>query len=141
MNKMKKQILSVATLCIMFLAINTTKASESTENNFISVNHDDKETDSFKVYGNCGMCEKTIEGALKGVKGVEKADWNKETKMIEVVYHTHDISLDDIKKKIAAVGYDTEEYRASEKVYNDLPGCCQYERPEAKEDDHSGHNH
>jgi copper chaperone CopZ len=137
---MKKQILSVATLCIMFLAINTTNASESTENNFISVNHDDKETDLFKVYGNCGMCEKTIEGALKGVKGVEKADWNKETKMIEVVYHTHDISLDEIKKKIADVGYDTEEYRASEKVYNNLPGCCQYERPEDKED-HSGHNH
>ena len=101
----------------------------------------DSETETFKVYGNCGMCEKTIEGSLKDVNGIEKADWNKETKMIEVVYHTHDISLDEIKKKIADVGYDTEEYRASEKVYNNLPGCCQYERPEAKEEDHSDHNH
>lgn len=99
-------------------------------------------TETFKVYGNCGMCEKTIEGSLKGVKGIEKADWNKDTKMMEVVYHTHDISLDEIKKKIAAVGYDTEEYRATDKAYNNLAGCCHYERPEnKKEEDHSGHKH
>lgn len=142
MNKMKKLILSVAIVSVMIVNANESKAFKSVESNLTSVNHDDKKTDTFKVYGNCGMCEKTIEGALKGVKGVEKADWNKETKMIEVVYHTHDISLDEIKKKITDVGYDTEEYRASEKVYNNLPGCCQYERPEDKKgEDHSGHKH
>lgn len=139
---MKKIILSTAILSVMLLNTNNSKTFASVENNAITLNHDDKKTDTFKVYGNCGMCEKTIEGALKGVKGIDKADWNKETKMMEVVYHTNDISLDDIKKKIAEVGYDTEEHRASEKVYNNLPGCCQYERPEAKkEEDHSGHNH
>ena len=127
---MKKLILSVTTLSITLLAANNLNAFTLTENNSITVKHDDKKTDRFKVYGNCGMCEKTIEGSLNGVKGVEKADWDKETKMMEVVYHTHDISLDDIKKKIAEVGYDTKEHRASEKVYNNLPGCCQYERPE-----------
>ena len=30
-----------------------------------------QKTVTFKVYGNCGMCERRIEGALKGVKGVE----------------------------------------------------------------------
>lgn len=138
---MKKIILSVLTLSSVLVCTNSLKAFTSVEKAIV-INHDDKKTDTFKVYGNCGMCEKTIEGALKGVKGIDKADWNKETKMMEVVYHTHDISLDDIKKKIAEVGYDTEEHRASEKVYNNLPGCCQYERPEAKkEEDHSGHNH
>jgi len=138
---MKKIILSVLTLSSMLVGTNSSKAFTSIENITV-INHDDKKTDTFKVYGNCGMCEKTIEGALKNIKGIDRADWDKETKIMEVVYHTHDISLDDIKKKIAEVGYDTEEYRASEKVYNNLPGCCQYERPEAKkEEDHSGHNH
>lgn len=129
---MKKIILNIATLGIMLVAVNSSKAFIPNEHNFISINHDDKETATFKVYGNCGMCEKTIEGALKDVKGIEKADWNKETKMIEVVYHSHDISLDEIKKKITAVGYDTEEHRATKKAYSNLPSCCQYERPEAK---------
>ena len=137
---MKKIILSVLTLSSVLVCTNSSKAFTSNENAIV-INHDDKKTDTFKVYGNCGMCEKTIEGALKGVKGIDKADWNKETKMIEVVYHTHDISLDDIKKKIAAVGYDTEEYRATDKAYNNLAGCCQYERPKAKKEDHTGHKH
>jgi len=107
-------------------------ASTKIESSVTINKHDDKETATFKVYGNCGMCEKTIEAALKDVKGVEKADWNKETKMIEVVYHTHDISLDEVKKKIAAVGYDTEEHRATKKAYSNLHGCCQYVRPEGK---------
>jgi copper chaperone CopZ len=138
---MKKLILSVTVLSTIILTANTVVAAVVVDHSIITSKHDDKKTDTFKVYGNCGMCEKTIEGALKGVKGIDKADWNKETKMIDVVYHTHDISLDDIKKKIAEVGYDTEEHRASEKVYNNLPGCCQYERPETMNEDHSGHNH
>lgn len=139
---MKKVILSAAVLSTVMLTTNAVGAVLKLENSTIISKHDDKKNDSFKVYGNCGMCEKTIEGALEGIKGIDKADWNKETKMMDVVYHTHDISLDDIKKKIAAVGYDTEEYRASEKTYNNLPGCCQYERPKTKKgEDHSGHNH
>lgn len=94
-----------------------------------SVKHNDKVTETFKVYGNCGMCERTIEGALTNVKGIDKADWNRETKMMEVTFHEHEITLDEIKKKIAAVGYDTKEYKSTDKVYNALPGCCQYERP------------
>ena len=38
------------------------------------------------------------------------------------------ISTDDIQKKIAAVWVDTEKYSADDEVYNELPGCCLYER-------------
>ena len=82
------------------------------------------------MYGNCGMCKATIEGALKDVKGIEKAEWDIEAKMMYVTYDKKLISLDDIKKKIAAVGYDTDKFRASDETYGELPGCCQYERPE-----------
>lgn len=130
---MKKLILSISVLSVMLLSTTLVNASTiPTSKSSINVNHDDEKTDSFKVYGNCGMCKKTIEGALKGVNGVDKAIWNNETKMMEVVYHTHHISLEQIKKKIAEVGYDTEEFRSTDKTYKSLPGCCQYERPEAK---------
>ncbi len=103
---------------------------------------DQTKSAAFKVYGNCGMCKMAIEGSLKNVKGIEKADWNKETKMIEVTYNPKVISLKEIKKKIASVGYDTDEFKASDKSYNALPGCCQYERPaDSGVDNHDGHNH
>jgi Cu(I)/Ag(I) efflux system membrane fusion protein len=27
---------------------------------------------------------------------------------------------------VAKAGHDTEKYKATDKVYNDLPGCCKY---------------
>lgn len=85
------------------------------------------QTETFKVWGNCGMCEKTIEKSLK-INGVSSADWNKETKMITAVFNPNKITLQAIHKKIASVGYDTQLETASEEVYNNLHGCCQYER-------------
>lgn len=96
-------------------------------------------TETFKVYGNCGMCEKTIEGSLKGVDGISKADWNRETKMMEVVFDKSKISIKEIKKKIAGVGYDTDTYKATDDSYNALPGCCQYERSSG-EKNHNNHS-
>jgi copper chaperone CopZ len=97
--------------------------------NKTSIMHDDSKTETFKVYGNCGMCKKTIEGSLSSVEGVSSAIWNSDTKMLKVTFDAHEISLDEIKQKIAAVGYDTDKFRAPDKVYNGLMGCCQYERP------------
>ena len=82
---------------------------------------------TFKVWGNCEMCKETIEGSLK-VDGITKADWNVETKEITVSYDDKKISLDQIQKNIASVGYDNEKYKGDEKAYGELPGCCQYDR-------------
>ena len=84
-------------------------------------------TSTFKVWGNCDMCKETIEGSLKA-DGIAKADWNTETKMITVAYDDKKISLDQIQKNIASVGYDNEKYKGDEKAYAELPGCCQYDR-------------
>lgn len=88
------------------------------------------ETEKFTVYGNCGMCERTIENSLKDVEGISKGDWDRETDIMTIVFNPEKISLDDIKQKIADVGYDSDTHRAKDEVYNSLPGCCQYERPE-----------
>ncbi len=86
------------------------------------------ETATFKVYGNCGMCKNRIESSLKGINGVTNADWDVKTKALTVTYNPHVISLDDIHKKVASVGHDTDKIKADDKTYEALMGCCQYER-------------
>ena len=85
-------------------------------------------TEKFKVYGNCGMCESRIEKAVNALKGVKSADWDSETKMIEVKFDESKIKLEEIHKAIAKVGHDTDLAKADDKVYNGLHGCCKYER-------------
>ena len=89
-------------------------------------------TEKVKVYGECGMCKARIEKAAKAIEGVTKADWDTETKILEVSYDEAKTSIDKIEIAIAKVGHDSDSYRADDEVYNNLPGCCKYERPEKK---------
>ncbi|MDX2195405.1 MAG: heavy-metal-associated domain-containing protein [Cytophagales bacterium] len=82
----------------------------------------------FKVWGNCEMCKKRIEGSLKGKSGIKSASWNEDSKMMQVNYDDSKLKEDDIHNSIAKAGYDTEKVKADEKAYNKLPECCQYER-------------
>ncbi len=87
-------------------------------------------TETVKIYGNCGMCETTIEKA-GNLKKVAQVDWDKDTKMATLTYDSTKTSQDEILKRIALAGYDSEKFLAPEAAYNSLAGCCQYER-EAK---------
>ena len=84
-------------------------------------------TSTFKVWGNCEMCKETIESSLK-VDGITKADWNTESKIMTIAYDDKKITLDQIQKNIASVGYDNETYKGDDAVYKALPECCQYDR-------------
>lgn len=101
------------------------------------------ETKEFKVYGNCGMCESRIEKATKSVEGVTMADWDKESKMMKVTFDSETTNIHKVHMAIAKVGHDTEMHKADDKVYAALPGCCLYDRPEAKIkiDEHKNHKH
>lgn len=83
---------------------------------------------SFKVSGNCGMCEKTIETAAKAVEGVTNADWNKESKKMIVSFDTEKTNLDAVHKAIAKSGYDTDKVKAENNIYSKLPSCCKYRK-------------
>jgi copper chaperone CopZ len=85
--------------------------------------------ESVKIYGNCGMCEKTIEKAAFQ-KGKAKADWNKDTKIAQLTFDSTQTTAAEILQRIAAAGYDSEKYRAPDAVYANLHGCCQYDRPQ-----------
>jgi len=89
-------------------------------------------TTTFKVYGVCGMCKRTIEGALADVQGVNSASWDLGSKMLTVAYDDKSVKLDDIKAKVADAGYDSDTHRATKEAYNALHACCQYERPTGK---------
>ena len=85
-------------------------------------------TEKFEVKGNCGMCEKRIEKAAKAVEGVTAADWNQETKMLEVSFDESKTTGHKVQMAIAKVGHDTPMHKATDEVYNELPGCCKYDR-------------
>ena len=84
-------------------------------------------TDSVKVSGNCGMCKKRIEAAAQ-VNGVTTAEWNAKTKMLTLNYDSKKINVADVQRKLADVGHDTPNFKASEAVYDKLPACCKYDR-------------
>jgi copper chaperone CopZ len=73
------------------------------------------------------MCKKTIENSLD-VKGVKSANWNVDSKIIEIVYQADKVTEDQLHDFIAASGYDTEKKKGSDKAYKALPECCQYSR-------------
>lgn len=85
--------------------------------------------ENIKVWGNCGMCKKTIESAAKSA-GATSADWNDETKIMQVSF-TSNSGSDKIQQAIAAAGYDTEKFTADQKAYDKLHSCCQYDRKSA----------
>lgn len=48
--------------------------------------------------------------------------------MIKLTYNPDNAKVEKVHKAIALVGHDTKKATASDKVYANLPGCCQYER-------------
>lgn len=84
-------------------------------------------TEKFKVFGNCGMCKNRIEKALK-TEGVRYAVWDQTTKIVTVKFNPEIVTLETLHQKCADVGHDTEKVKAKKEVYENLHGCCLYER-------------
>lgn len=84
-------------------------------------------TETIKVAGECGTCKKKIEKAAK-TAGASYAVWDVDSKVLTVKYNSASSNTAKIEKAVAAVGYDTPDYKATEKAYNNLDGCCKYER-------------
>ncbi len=84
-------------------------------------------TETVKIYGNCGMCKTKIETAGT-LKKVAKVEWNQDTNMAVLTYDASKTSQDEILKRIALVGYDSDKFLAPDATYDALHECCQYER-------------
>jgi copper chaperone CopZ len=88
---------------------------------------DNSKTSTVKIYGNCGMCESTIEKA-GNVKKVVTVEWNKDSKMATLTYDSVKTNQDEILRRVALAGYDSEHFFAPDEAYAKLPACCHYER-------------
>lgn len=84
-------------------------------------------TETIKVAGECGTCKKKIETAAKKA-GATFASWDADSKELTVTYNSTSSNTAKIEKTIAAAGYDTQDFKASEKAYKKLDDCCQYDR-------------
>jgi copper chaperone CopZ len=115
-KKMKTKVLSLVTMFLLGSMVVFAKGK----------------TEKFLVNGKCEMCEKRIEMAALSDKGVSKADWNKETKEINVVFDETKTSVQKINEAVALVGHDTKTVKAPDEVYNKLPDCCKYDRADLK---------
>ncbi len=83
--------------------------------------------ETIKVWGNCGMCKTTIEKAAKK-GGAKTANWNEDSKELLVTYAVNKTSSVKIQQAIAKSGYDTQDFTAIQTAYNNLHGCCKYDR-------------
>src|SRR5690606_23812361 len=84
-------------------------------------------TETAKVNGNCGMCKRTIEKAGKA-KNETKVNWHTTNQRASITYDAEKTNIASVLRRIAQVGYDNEKNLAPDKIYQNLHGCCQYER-------------
>ncbi|CAM3783373.1 cation transporter [Flavobacterium gelidilacus] len=112
---MKKSLLKVMLAIVVLLSTTMNAQIKNTK------------TEEVKISGNCGMCKKTIEKA-GNIKDIASVDWNKETKIATLIYDAKKTNQEEILKRIASAGYDSEKISAPDAIYNNLPGCCQYDR-------------
>ncbi len=89
----------------------------------------ENKSDTFTVKGgNCDECKVHIEKLALAVPGVSIVDWNKESKVLQVVFDDTKTNVDSIEKAIAKGGYDTPSHKANDEAYNELSECCKYKR-------------
>lgn len=97
-------------------------------------------TETVKISGNCDMCKSTIE-KTGNVKNVAKVNWDKETKMATLTYDASKTDQQEILKRIAQAGYDSDSFYAPDDVYAKLPSCCQYNRNKTAAETMADHGH
>lgn len=97
-------------------------------------------TETVKISGNCDMCKSTIEKS-GNVKNVATVNWDETSKMATLTYDSLKTNQQEILKRIANAGYDSESFYAPDDVYAKLPSCCQYKRNKTTTMDGHGHDH
>jgi sulfite reductase alpha subunit-like flavoprotein len=85
-----------------------------------------EQTVSFKVTGICNDCKQRIESTALDVKGVKKAEWDKQTDML-VLVGSYKMDKQKVANALAKAGHKSELAAADPKGYAKLPGCCQYD--------------
>ena len=75
------------------------------------------------------MCKFTIEQAVKDLDFVKDAEWGIQSKILDVSFkNSKNFNLVILNKAITDSGYETMDTTADQSAYDNLPGCCKYDR-------------
>lgn len=111
-----KNLVSITLSTLVFLMISVIKLDAQTTEKTATVN--------IKTSAVCGECRDRIEHDLSAAKGVKKVSLDLKTKVATVAYNSDKTNPTEIKKAIAAIGYDADEVQASKAAFDKLPSCC-----------------
>ena len=126
-----KTIKLLFTMAILLVTVSFASAQNDKYERTIERNSGIK-TQTIKVYGACSMDKHRIEKAANSVDGVKSAIWDEDTQLLTLKYSVFKKdAADNVQKKIASVGNDTEKYKADDAVYQKLPDCCHYQRKQS----------
>jgi len=114
-------------LALFLVALSSTSIAQTHDHDNMNMIMTSAKTDSFKVFGKCNMCKVRIEKTVKA-EGATSASWDLKTQILTVTFNSAKTSKDALSRKLASVGHDTDDYKAPDDVYANLPGCCHYER-------------
>lgn len=86
----------------------------------------EKKTDTINIHSSvvCDMCKERVEKGLAYERGIRDVAVDLETKVVTVMFRPATISVYDIQKKIARLGYDADSVPADPRAYEKLPACC-----------------
>ena len=113
---MKKYL--VLMMAVLGVAFTSTAQEKKSKNAKVDV----------EVKGNCDMCKKRIEKAAFGVKGVKSAEWHADDQTLHLIIDENKTSSKKVQESVAKAGHDTKEVKATTDNYDNLHGCCKYER-------------
>ena len=116
-----KNIITILILCFGMIAFSQNKNAKA----------------SMEVDGVCMMCKERIEKAAIRTKGVKSAVWSVDTHELKLIYDERKTNLKTIAQKLADVGHDTKEIKATEEAYNSVHPCCKYRDKDVVKD-HEG---
>ena len=128
---MKKYVLAtIVAVSMIFTACNSTGSkkgsdtSSTTEGTEMTVANEQHAL--MKVGGSCEMCTGRIEKTAKDVPGVTLASYDLASEELHFHFDGTKTNVETVSKALAAAGHDTDKDKASDDVYNALPGCCKY---------------
>ena len=122
-----KTIKILFTVAIILVTVSFANAQSDKTERTIGI-----KTQTIKVSGTCSMDKRRIETAAYSVDGVKSAYWDEYTQVLTLQYSVFKKdAAENVQKKIASVGNDTEKYRADDTVYQKLPDCCHYQRKQS----------
>ena len=83
------------------------------------------QTVTFQTSAQCGMCKERIEKELNFASGVQYAELNIEDMSLTIKFKPKKTTVDDLRKRVAAIGYTADDVLPKEEDVKKLPLCCQ----------------